>query len=412
MYETFNFANAAAALGVGMLIGLERERHKGQGESRACAGLRTFAITALLGYVCMQVGGGLLVGAATLCLSMLVTVAYWKNQDKDPGITSEVALITVLILGALCGPQPELAVPIGVLVTVLLAFREKLHYFARSQLTELEMRDGLILLTVVLVVLPLAPDRYIGPYAAINLRTLCTLTVLLMTVSAIGHIAVRTLGAGYGYAVSAIASGFVSSTMTIASMGHLVNKEPASLKVLAAAAVLSNLATVVQMALIIGAVDPGLLRPMWGPLLFGGIATSLYGALLLFHNRERSSKPPIEIGGAFSLKLAVIVTLTMTAITLVSSAMLNQFGQAGVMFTAMVSGLADAHSTAASIASLAKSGQLPYDAIAAPALIAMSSNTLSKCLVAWVSGGKRFAAYVITGQLLIIAAVWAGTLLH
>ncbi|WP_371319522.1 hypothetical protein [Pseudomonas sp. PDM28] len=32
-----------------MLIGLERERRKDQGETRACAGLRTFAITALLG---------------------------------------------------------------------------------------------------------------------------------------------------------------------------------------------------------------------------------------------------------------------------------------------------------------------------------------------------------------------------
>lgn len=75
----------------------------------------------------------------------------------------------------------------------------------------MEMRDGLVLLIAVLVVLPLAPDRYIGPYAAINLRTICTLTVLLMTVGAIGHIVVRTLGTRYGYAVSAIASGFVAS---------------------------------------------------------------------------------------------------------------------------------------------------------------------------------------------------------
>ena len=102
----------------------------------------------------------------------------------------------------------------------------------------------------------------------------------------------------------------------------------------------------------------------------------------------------------------------MTGITLLSSAMLSHFGQAGVMFTAMFGGFADAHSTAASIASLAKAGQLPYDAITAPALIALSSNTLSKCLVAWVSGGRRFAAYVIPGQLVIIAVIWAGTLLH
>jgi uncharacterized membrane protein YhiD involved in acid resistance len=75
----------AAALGIGMLIGLERERHKGRGESRACAGLRTFAITALLGYAAMVVGGGLLVGIMAFGLAMLVCVAYWRSLSNDPG---------------------------------------------------------------------------------------------------------------------------------------------------------------------------------------------------------------------------------------------------------------------------------------------------------------------------------------
>ena len=109
MSETFGLANAAAALGIGMLVGLERERHKGGGDSRACAGLRTFAITALLGYISPQVGGGLLVGIIAICVALLLTVAYWRNLEKDPGITSEVALLTVLVLGALCGSAPELA---------------------------------------------------------------------------------------------------------------------------------------------------------------------------------------------------------------------------------------------------------------------------------------------------------------
>ena len=64
MTQTLGLAGAAAALGIGMLIGLERERHKGQGELRAFAGLRTYSITALLGYVSQQVGGGLLLGGA------------------------------------------------------------------------------------------------------------------------------------------------------------------------------------------------------------------------------------------------------------------------------------------------------------------------------------------------------------
>ena len=101
MNDTLGLAGAAAALGIGMLIGLERERHKGRGDSRACAGLRTFAITALLGYVAMQVGGGLLVGIMAISVALLATVAYWRSLGTDPGVTSEVALFTVLALGAL-----------------------------------------------------------------------------------------------------------------------------------------------------------------------------------------------------------------------------------------------------------------------------------------------------------------------
>jgi uncharacterized membrane protein (DUF4010 family) len=261
-------------------------------------------------------------------------------------------------------------------------------------------------------VLPLAPDRFIGPYAAINLRTICTLTVLLMAVGAMGHIAVRTLGSRYGYAISAIASGFASSTMTIAAMGHLVTKEPEHIKILSAAAILSNLATVTQVGLILGAVDTGLLRQMWGPLLCGVAATALYGLGLMFPRPSTGASQPIKVGGAFNLKLALVVTLTMTGITVLSSVMLSHFGETGVMLTATLTGFADAHSSTASIASLAKAGQLPFDAIAGPALMAVSSNSLSKCLVAWVSGGRRFAAYVIPGQVLLTLAMWAGTLLH
>lgn len=119
MNEVFDLSGAAAALGIGMLIGLERERHKGTGDARHCAGLRTFAITALLGYVALQVGGGLLLGIVAGCVTLLTSVAYWRSQSDDPGLTSEVALITVLIPGALCATAPALAIALGVVIAGL-----------------------------------------------------------------------------------------------------------------------------------------------------------------------------------------------------------------------------------------------------------------------------------------------------
>ncbi|MCS3515952.1 MULTISPECIES: MgtC/SapB family protein [Pseudomonas] len=410
MTASLGIAGAAAALGIGMLVGLERERSKGQGERRAFAGLRTYSITALLGYVTQQVGGALLLGLVAGCLAMIVSTAYWKSQDEDPGITSEVALLTVLVLGALCGVRPELATAIGVVMVGLLAYRDKLHNFARSQLTEAEMRDGLLLLIVALVVLPLAPDRFIGPYGGVNLRTICTLTVLLMAVGAVGHVAVRMLGPRYGYVIGAVASGFASSTVTIAAMGNLVAKEPEHLRTLAAAAILSNIATVAQAVLILGTVEPALLSQMMWPLLAGFATTALYGGCLMLRVPPAPAGQAIRVGGAFDLKLALIMVLTLTGITFLSSVMLYYFGQVGVMVTATLSGFADAHATTASIAALVTSGQLALHAAPIPVLLAISCNSLSKCLVAWVSGGRRFAAYVIAGQVLLTAAMWLGAL--
>jgi uncharacterized membrane protein (DUF4010 family) len=163
------------------------------------------------------------------------------------------------------------------------------------------------------------------------------LTVLLMLVGASGHIAVRTLGIRYGYVLSAIASGFASSTVTIATMGHRLAREPTNLRILSGA-LLSNLATMVQTGLILATVDPALLRNMWLPLVCGSVAALIYSACLMFPRPARGTEKTLPIGGAFNLKLALIVALTMTAITLVSSAMLSQFGQVGVMLTATFSG--------------------------------------------------------------------------
>ncbi|MBL0844239.1 DUF4010 domain-containing protein [Pseudomonas mediterranea] len=411
MIEDLDFINAGAALGIGLLVGLDRERRKGEEGRQDFAGLRTFAVTSMLGYVTAWIGGPLLLGFVALALGALVTMAYWRSLAKDPGITSEVALFAVLVLGALCVSAPALATAIGAVLAGLLASRQVLHHFARSQLTAVELRDGLTLLIAALVILPLAPDRYLGPYNVINLRTICFLVVMLMAVAALGHVAVRTLGTRYGYALGAIASGFASATMTVATMGHIAAKEPLNVKVLSAAAVLANLATLAQVALILGAVEPALLRWLGWPLLCGAVTVLFYASVLMFTRPRVRAEEGIKHGGAFSLKLALTVVVAMTVITVVSSAMLDEFGQAGVAVTAIFSGLVDAHASMASIASLVKAGLLPFEASAVPVLLAISSNSLSKCVVAWLSGGRKFAVQVITGQALVTLAVWAGLLL-
>ena len=124
--------NLAVALGIGLLIGAERERRKGEGPSRSPAGVRTFTITSLGGAISFIVGGQILFAIATAGVIILTAVAYWRGREDDPGLTTEIALIVTALLGGLSMQKPALAAGLAVTVAVLLAARSRLHRFVKS----------------------------------------------------------------------------------------------------------------------------------------------------------------------------------------------------------------------------------------------------------------------------------------
>src|SRR5664280_1471108 len=100
--------NFVVALGIGLLIGAERERRKGEGPARSPAGIRTFTLTSLVGALSFMVGGEVLLAVATAGVIILTAAAYWRGHDDDPGLTTEVALILTALLGGLSMQQPAL----------------------------------------------------------------------------------------------------------------------------------------------------------------------------------------------------------------------------------------------------------------------------------------------------------------
>ena len=253
--------NLAVALGIGLLIGAERERRKGEGPSRSPAGIRTFTVASLAGAASFIVGGQVLLAVATAGVTILTAVAYWRAHEDDPGLTTEIALILTTLLGGLSMQQPALAAGVAVVVAVLLAARSRLHRFVRSVLTERELQDALIFAGATLVVLPLVPDRPSGPYGALNPHSIWILVILVMAISAAGYVAVRMLGVRFGLPIAGLASGFISSTATIGAMGARVTKTKDVLAAAVAGAVLSTIATIGQMALVLAATSMTTFEP-------------------------------------------------------------------------------------------------------------------------------------------------------
>ncbi len=398
----------ATALAIGLLMGAERERRKGEGPGRSPAGIRTFAVAALLGGVSYRLGNEILLAVTTLALAGFCALAYWRAHDEDPGLTSEIALLLAALLGGLAQREIAIASGIAVVVTILLAARTPLHHFVRAILSEQEVTDALIFVAAVLVVLPLTPNRYLGPFGAINPRTIWKIVILMISISAGGYIAVRLVGARFGLPIAGFASGFVSSTATIGAMGERATHEPALVRPAVAGAVLSNVATVIGMALVLAATSPPVLSLLRVPLAAAGVAAIAYGALLTFLSVRYPVPQRSYPGRAFSLKTALVLGGTIAVVLLLSAALNAWFGKRGVLAAVAVAGFADTHSAAVSVASLVAANKMTAREAMVPILAGLTTNTLSKVVFASVAGGRRFAAQVIPGLVLMIAGAWIG----
>ena len=352
----------------------------------------------------------MLFAVATAGVIVLTTVAYWRGHEDDPGLTTEIALIVTALLGGLSMQQPALAGGLAVTVAVLLAARTPLHSFVRTVLTEDELKDALIFAGSTLVVLPLVPDRPMGPYGALNPHSIWILVILVMAISAAGYITVRTFGARFGLPIAGLASGFISSTATIGAMGARVAKAPDVLAAGVAGAVLSTIATIVQMALVLAATSMTTLQTLSIPLICAGSAAVVYGIVFTVRALRQKTEGEAQSGRAFSLSTALVFALTLSSILVASTALREWFGETGIIVAAALAGFVDTHSAAISVASLVASGKMNVADAVVPILAGLSTNTISKMFLAGTSGGRSFALRVIPGLIVVALAAWAGAL--
>ena len=405
--ENALWLNLAVALGIGLLIGAERERSKGNGPERSAAGIRTFTITTLLGAVSIVFNVWLLI-ASIFCVMIFAATAYYSKRTEDPGLTTEITLIFSVILGGLAMSEPILAAALSVSIAILLSAKEPMHGFVLATVTKDELNDFLILAAATLIILPLVPNAFVGPFEAINPRNLWLIVILIMTISALGHLALRWLGGRVGLPLVGLFSGFISSIATISAMGARVKESPHLLSATVAGAVLSSLATILQIAMLLLAIHPPSLIALQWPLIFGGLSIAIYGLIATVNCYHDPHVDAHKQTKTFSVKTALLFA-AIIAIILIASAALNAwFGQAGLVVASGVAGLADVHAAVISITSFVASGKISIQSAVIPILVAFSVNTLVKAVIAQVTGGTQFARLVVPALAIQVAAVWLG----
>jgi len=410
MFDPALLKGLLAAVGIGLLVGIERERSKGEGQGRAAAGIRTFALVALAGAVAEMLGGvGLAIAGGFVALAALAS--YRHTRSRDPGLTTEIALLLVFLLGVLAMRDAAFAAGVGVGVALLLAAKSRLHRFVRHTLSEQELHDALLLAAGAAIVLPLLPDHAIDPWQVLNLRKLWLLALIVMAINAAGHVALRALGAGRGLMLAGFAGGFVSSAATIAAMGSRTRGKPDLLPACVSAALVSNVSTVIELAVIAGALSGQLLRAIALPLAVSGLVVAGFALLSAWRSRRQPLPEVARIAGRpFEPRQILVFVAVVALVLLASAAMLAWLGDGALAWTLAASGLADVHAAAASAAQFVALGRVDVDAAVLALLAALAANSLSKLVVAFVAGGRGFGLRVLPGVVAMVAT-FAGVVL-
>jgi uncharacterized membrane protein (DUF4010 family) len=395
------------ALAVGLLIGAERERRKGADKGRDAAGIRTFALAALLGAMA-HVLGDVIFAAAMLGAAALAALSYARSQSDDPGLTTEFALLVTVLLGGLAPEQPSLAGALGVMVAVLLAIRTPLHRFIREALSPDELRDALVLAIATFVVWPLLPATAVGPFGALNLHAIWLVVILTLSIGAMGHVAARVAGPRLGIPMAAFFSGFISSTATIAALAGHAARDSALLNAAVAGAMLSSIATLIQMSVLLLVIDAAVLRALAAPLLCAGAAAALYTGYFVVAALKTPGTQGYEPGRAFSIVSALTFGLLVCVVLIVTAVFDNWFGSRGALASAAIAGFVDVHAASVSVATLASDGALTVRDSVLPVIIALSTNTVSKILMSFSAGRGAFSRRVTAGLVIVAGGAWIG----
>ena len=200
----------------------------------------------------------------------------------------------------------------------------------------------------------------------------------------------------------------MSSTATIGIMGARAAREPHLRRGATSAAVASSIATVILLAIVVGAASLETLRELALPLSLAGLAAIGYALLFALRASRIAEPEDFERGRAFNLRVAIVLGITVAIVLLISSVLNAAFGRAGLILGTATAGLADSQSAAISAATLSHAGQISTHLAALAVLAALSANTLSKAVIAAVLGKRRFAADVWPGLALILGGAWVG----
>jgi uncharacterized membrane protein (DUF4010 family) len=358
MELTATFQLLGIALGLGLLVGLQRES-----VASRLAGVRTFPLITILGTVCALLAGsfgGWIIALGLLALAGLIftgKMIEFKDREPDPGLTTEIAMLLMFGVGAyLVTGYKEVAIALGGGVAVLLHLKGQLHGLV-ARLGENDLKAIMQFTLISLVILPVLPDRTYGPYAVLNPRQVWWMVVLIVGISLGGYIVYKFFGAKAGIGLGGILGGVISSTATTVSYSRRASRFPGSSRLAAIVIMIASTVVFARLLLEVAVVQPSFLRVVGPPLLLMLMLLSMLSAWIWYRGRHEQNEMPVQENPS-ELKSAVFFGLIYALALFAVAAAKERFGNQGLYLVAALSGLTDVDAITLSTSQLVGAGIL------------------------------------------------------
>jgi uncharacterized membrane protein (DUF4010 family) len=357
----------ALSLAIGLLIGLEREW------AQKAAGVRSFAITALLGTLTALASMGLvLVAFVGLCLLILLMNAHFFLKRDSLEITTSVTLLVTLTLGVLIGEGHYFtATSAAILITLLLSFKAGFSAFTGTLQLE-EIRAAVLIGLLSFVIYPLMPDRAVDPWHLVNPRQAWAIVVVIAGLGFFNYIMLRLFGTR-GVLYAAFLGGLVNSTAAAAELsGAFGTVDDAQLP--RAALLLTSAAMFVRNLAILTIFSPTAAPIAILPL--GGMALTAVPFVWRGWRSDKLVGRPLELSSPLSLLRVAKFATAFVAMTCIGALGQREFGSIGFLVFAVVGGLVSSASTTATAAALTTNGSISPEIGGAAAVVASVASTL------------------------------------
>lgn len=402
------FIRLLVAAGIGLLIGLEREHSSLQKKEHAFAGIRTFVLLTLTGFV----GAALhfllspwVFVAILLAIMTLIGISYWITAVRgDIGGTSELAAMLAVLLGAmtLLGYMEE-SLMVTVILLVMLSSKIRLMNVI-GQITQEEMYALVRFVVVALLIFPFLPNENYGPYDAINPREVGWVIILTSGVGFLGYVLMRIFGANKGTLLTGIIGGLVSSTMVTWIFARKSREHTTFNAIYTSAILAASMIMVFRVFLWVFLFNKSLLIGLALPISL--LFLTAAGATLYFYRRgsqTQNGETQIPLGKPLELTNAFIFGVLYIGILLAINYANEYFGEEGILITSGIAGLSDVDAISISIS---KMSVVTIPALTAwnAILVATVANTLTKFTIAFWAGSGKLRKYVCIGYGLILLA--------